>query len=41
MNPALTFKEHVIIGDAYEVDLIVDGHNIVFEINGDSHYFYD
>lgn len=41
MNPELKITENVYVGDAYEIDILVEDHNIVFEINGDSHYYFD
>ncbi|KAL4499872.1 hypothetical protein ABPG72_015221 [Tetrahymena utriculariae] len=41
MFPDAKIKQNIFIGDIYEIDILFEDLNIVFEINGDSHYYYD
>ncbi|KAL4472503.1 hypothetical protein ABPG74_018452 [Tetrahymena malaccensis] len=41
MFPEAKIKQNIYIGDIYEIDILFEDQNIVFEINGDSHYYYD
>ncbi|EAR97676.2 RAP domain protein (macronuclear) [Tetrahymena thermophila SB210] len=41
MFPDVKIKQNLYIGDIYEIDILFEDLNIVFEINGDSHYYYD